>query len=647
MAFVANDQDDEEQQKQGQGPVSPAGGGAVHLAPSSGVGSAGPGGAAGTPAGGAGGSFASLDKYLAANQGQADPLASKITGSINNQYSSLDQDNQSVLQGIAGQVSSAPGYTKSDNDLLAKEATDPVGFANDKDNVSSFQKQLTDSYGGPSSAQSTNDYQSQQAKLNDAISQGQAQTTTAAGRQQLIAQNSAKPTTGVTALNSAILSQSPQALQSVQDAYKPFSNLVSGLNTGAEGVNKTIAQEQADAAGASKSAQDQITGQMTGLNTAVNDSLTTAQQNAAAQNATVKADLTSGKVTPSDLQALGITQDQWNSLSAANKAAATAQLVSSNQKEFQANSGTANIDPTQWLTQQDPNAVLNAGNTATADQYAKAGAFQNLVSGLGLQTPTLAINPANASQAGTAPTGLNSYGYQSALQTAQDTKASEVASAQAYVNALQSGADDEHAQLAAQNAAVNNALVYGGAAAALGAAGPLMVGSAVGQAQALKNIISHPSINTLKQAPKAVVNSVGHSITSAASAIGNALCFHPWTLIEMADGSMMPINKIMVGDETRGGKVLGTTRGVATEFYWYDGVLLTAKHAVKENGQWVRVEDSENGRQFKYLTEVVCNLITEKHRIWANGIEFADFYETDLYEALDLTESLAEMNKNV
>ncbi len=160
-----------------------------------------------------------------------------------------------------------------------------------------------------------------------------------------------------------------------------------------------------------------------------------AQQQAAgtAQNAAVKDALTTGNVNGNILSTLGITQDQWNSLSAADKAAATSQVVTSANGQFGANTGTANIDNTHFLTQQDPKAVYNAGNVATANQYQQAGAFQNLLNGLNLQTPTLAINPANAAQAGTAPTNLNSFNQGSALTTAQQTSAAEQSAAQAYL----------------------------------------------------------------------------------------------------------------------------------------------------------------------------------------------------------------------
>ena len=58
----------------------------------------------------------------------------------------------------------------------------------------------------------------------------------------------------------------------------------------------------------------------------------------------------------------------------------------------------------------------------------------------------------------------------------------------------------------------------------------------------------------------------------------------------------------------------------------------------------MRVENSKKAQQFKYLTEVVCNLVTEKHRIWVNGIEFSDEHENDNYENLNLQDSLDALN---
>lgn len=651
MAFVSNMDDEQKQDPNApqQGAVAPVGGsGAVHLSPSSAVPTVGGGGTAGpsgaTPAS-AGGSFASLDKYLGANQGQAEPLAGKLTSSIGNQYNNLSDQTNSTLSGINSQI--AANATPSNyQDTIAQESANPVSFANDPGNVKSFQSLLNASYAGPASAEGTTDFSNQQTAINNAISAGTANTTTEAGRENLLSQNEATPTSGVTALNSAILSESPTALGSVENAYKPFNNLLTTMQTGAGTADKQIATNQAQSASANTASNNAINKQINDLNTGVTGALTTAQQNAAAQNAQIKSDLAAGTPSVTDLQALGMTSAQWNALSAADKAAATSQVVQSNQGQFGANTGTETIDPTQFLTQQDPNTVFNASNVATADDYQKAQAFQTLLNGLNTGAPATLINPTTASQAGTAPTNLNTYDYNTALNTATDASAQEQAAAQAYVDALQAGADEQHAQLAAQNAQKNAAITGTVGLATMGAAGPTVTGSAVGQFNALKNIISNPSIKSVENAPKTVISSIGNSVQGAVNTVSNIFCFHPDTQIEMANGSTKAICKITIGDDTRGGKVVATTRGLGQGFYWYFGVLVTGKHAVKEDGVWVRVENSKNGREFKYLTEVVCNLVTDKHRIWANGIEFADEHENDNYENLNLQQSLDALNAN-
>lgn len=663
MPFVEN-MDDEQKADPNvapQGPISPTGGGgSVRLSPSSAVpASGGSGGSAsagaGKPPAAAGGSFASLNQYIDANQGQAAPLADKLTPGINKQYSDLDSQNNAAIANINNQVTNAPGYMASNPNVIAQESANPVSFAGDQGNVKQFQGLLNDSYGGPASAEGTSDYANQQGAINNAIAAGTAATTTEAGRENLLSQNEATPTTGVTALNSAILSQDPNALGSVENAYKPFNNLLTNLNTGAQGVDTTIGKEQADAASASQAANQAISSQINALNTGVSGELTSAQQKAAAQNAQIKNDLAAGTPTTSDLASLGMNSDQWNALSAADKAAATSQVVTSNQGQFNANTGTATIDPTQFLTQQDPNAVYNANNVATAKDYANAQAYQTLLNGLNLGTPTTLINPSTASQAGTAPTNLNTYNYQTALNTANSTQADEKAAAQAYVDALQSGADEQHAQLAAQNALKNSTMAGTASLASTPIAStigtvPIITNAASGVGNALKNEISNPSIantgNLLTSQAKGVAQGASTVIKGAVNTISNIFCFHPDTQVEMANGSAKSIHKIQVGDETRGGKVLATTRGICQGFYWYDGVLVTGKHAVRENGRWVRVENSNGGRSFKFLTEVVCNLTTDHHRIWANGIEFADEQETDNYENLNLDESLAALNAN-
>lgn len=649
MPFVNNMNEEEEKKQGGVSPEGP-GGGAVRLAPDAGVESG--AGSTGKSPDAAGGQFASLNKYLDANVGRAEPLAGKLTSEIGKQYQGLDTAGQQALSKIGGQVSAAPSYADA-NKTITEATADPVSFTSDPNRTASFQNLLRASYTGPMSAEGTNEYAGQQEAINQAIAKGQNTVQTEAGRSNLIKDVSAKPTTGVAALNSAILSKSPEALASVENAYKPFENLLTGLQSGATATNKTIAQRQEEAATAKRTSGEALTSSMGNLNKSVQDKVAAAQKNLADQNARVKTEIAGGSASDATLQALGLTRDQWNSLSSAQKAAATPQDVYSNQRQFGATSGTANIDLGQFLNQIDPNTI-NAANAATSDDYAKAQAFRSLLGNLNLNAPDLIINPNAAAEAGKAPTTGSKFDYDTALNVSKQAKSDQLAAAQAYVDALQSGADENHAQLKAKEAA-QHAAARGGAALLGGTGVSATVGMGEGAVKGIKDVVSKPTIKNVAQAvntiagPAAIVNAgkgIVQGVTGAVNTVKNIFCFHPDTLVTMADGTCLPIHAIVVGDMTKGGKVLATTRAIGQDFYWYNGVIVTAKHAVKENGQWIRVEASKLAHPFKYLTEVVCNLVTENHRIYAHGIEFADQYETDLYESLDMNESLAELNKN-
>lgn len=527
MAFVSND--DEEEQKNG---VSPNGGGAVHLAPSSGVGSVAPNSSGGgnVPKD-AGGSFASLDKYVTANQGQAQPLAGKITGSINNQYNTLDQGNQSTLQGINSQVSGA--YTPNDPNVIAQASANPVSFAGDQNNVKAFQSLLNDTYGGPASAQSTNGFQTQQAKVNNAIAQGNTQTTTAAGRTQLVGQNSAKPTQSVTALNSAILSRDPNALGQVQDAYKPFGNLVSGLNSGAEDTNKQIAKAQADVQAANKGAQGVITGQTQGLNTGVQSNLDAAN---AANQKTVG--LYNGLVdtfshganalSAEQADALGLTPEQAQTLARQGELANTSQYMTGH--NFGAASDTTDINNNAFLSQFAAPVDPTASQVATPEQFATLKALFALNNG---QTPTGSlIDPANAAQAGTyvAPTLKGSFNYDQALANATGIQQQERAAAQEQANALTAQADAAHyaSKHSGVLGSVRDAVTHPGTLAAM-VANPLSYGANAARILQGRSInpkdISAPAAKVVAPVAGAVIGGIygGGAGAVAGGAAGQAL----------------------------------------------------------------------------------------------------------------------------
>jgi hypothetical protein len=394
MPIVSNI--DDQEKNPAQGPITPSGTG-VPVAAASGVGGA----ASPTPTQpgqpGTGGGFATLDKYLTANQSQAQPLANQIVSGIGQQYNTLQGQNASTLQGIGQQVANAPGYTPSNPSIFSAEAANPVSFASDPGNVQQFQGMLTNTYGGPTSAQGTPEYTKQQNAINQAIAQGQSQTGTSAGREQLLQNIETAPSTSVTGLNEAILSQSPTAQSQVEQAYKPFSSLLTNLYSGAQDTNQQIAREQADAAASSVKANKQISDQISGLNANVNQEL------AGAQNAYNQYNTLAG-TTASALQGgnlptgLGVDQGLQAFLSGP---------VGQWLKAYGGGQGNlgVNAPPTYNFANAVPTfPTANAptiAQAATPQDYAQAQAFQNLIAGLntGIAAPTL--NPTTANEAGT------------------------------------------------------------------------------------------------------------------------------------------------------------------------------------------------------------------------------------------------------
>jgi HSP20 family molecular chaperone IbpA len=114
---------------------------------------------------------------------------------------------------------------------------------------------------------------------------------------------------------------------------------------------------------------------------------------------------------------------------------------------------------------------------------------------------------------------------------------------------------------------------------------------------------------------------------------GASSCFPAGTLITMADESQKLIEHIEEGDKVLGGgkvEVLCVfTNRDGYDLFDYEGVLVTADHAVLEDNKWTRVKDSEKAELTKLTVKKVYNLINEKHMIVINGVIFSDYVETD------------------
>ena len=106
---------------------------------------------------------------------------------------------------------------------------------------------------------------------------------------------------------------------------------------------------------------------------------------------------------------------------------------------------------------------------------------------------------------------------------------------------------------------------------------------------------------------------------------GGGFCFDPNTLVEMLDGTEKKIKHIVLGDKTRGGEVTGVFQfKAADEIHDYKGVTVAGSHYVKENGNFIMVQDSPLSVKINKIP-VVYSLDTTQRRIWIKNIEFADY----------------------
>lgn len=416
--------------------------------------------------------YTDVGSYLNANQGGAQKMGDQVASNLTNQYNTTKSGIDTSANDLINSVNQ--GYTKENTDLIKQAAADPNAYANNKDQLAAFQGQLNDSYSGPNS---WGDYGTQQGNVANAQQYGNLATTP--GGMNVYAQQLEGPTAsqGVNQLDSLLLGGNEGSANAVKNAAKPLNTLGDYLDSQNTAATGAITSGQTAAQNASQDALNAFTGAngtLTNLNSTINANAAKTLADAQAQQKALTGDIsnlyggqavdntptalgvygggttpwynttnyTVGQLSPQDLASLGITQDQWNNLQGSMQQAGTTEGRSGH--NFGAQSPTSQIDLSQYLQQQDPTQLINAGNTATPEQYAQMQSIQTLLGG---KTPQgNAINPALASLAGTYnPAQLNQFDYNAAQSNASGTAAQERQAAQDEANAITAGADAAHA----------------------------------------------------------------------------------------------------------------------------------------------------------------------------------------------------------
>ena len=428
----------------------------------------------------AGSGYTDVSAYLNANPSGGTSIGNSVANNLTQGY------NQTVgnINTSANTANSAvnSGYIPENTQLIQQVAANPTSAASDPNQTSAYQAQLNDTYSGPANWA---DYGNLQGQVSSA-QQNANLLNTPGGNNVLVQQvenqqNPGQTSQGVNTLDTLLFGGNPNAVQTAQTAAQPYSTLNNFLDTQNTGITNSIAGAQNNAAQTSADALNAFTGSngtLTNLNNTVNQTAATDLTNAQNQQTQLAADIsnlyggvaqnntqsnitgyggsqnpwyntqnyTVGQLSPQDLSALGLTQDQWNQLQGALQTQGTAKQSVGYNGQFGAYSPTTEGNLNNFLTSQTPTAsMINPGTVGTADQYSQTAAINQLLGGKApLQTE--ALNPAMASEAGTYnPANLNSFDYAGALGQSQQTGAAEKAAAQQEANAITNAADAGHA----------------------------------------------------------------------------------------------------------------------------------------------------------------------------------------------------------
>lgn len=346
--------------------------------------------------------FQNLQSYLTANTPQVNQQAQTISGNLNNQYGQVQSDINKATSEFGNQVKG--GYAQNE-DVLNQAASNPSSFVSNPENMKAFQSLYNDTYSGPTNFEGSEPYGSLSKEISSAT-QNASNFNSLPGMQTYFQNQNPNATKGGNILDSVLLQGNPEAVSQVQNAAKPFANLNDYLNTATTQANQGVTDAQKAASDISANAQNRFTGEVipsfqNTINNQVIQNRTQAQQRE--DNAKAALELKNAndlniipgqepKISDQTLSDLGLGRDQLESMIA--------------QRDFINNTGTQSpIDLASYLglTQQSPEAQINAANSASSNDYANAEALSKLTG----QDLSSFLNQADISKANTANLNLN------------------------------------------------------------------------------------------------------------------------------------------------------------------------------------------------------------------------------------------------
>lgn len=339
-----------------------------------------------------GSSASKLGDYLSANapqiQGQADTLA----GNLNTQYGNINQGITDAANQF--QQSVQGGYAASNPDAVNQAVADPTKYASDPNNVAAFQGQYNDTYTGPTNFEGTPGYSDIQNQVGQAVTQGNL-LGSQAGLQSYLQGQGTNPTSAMSTLDSLLMRGNPGAQQTINTAAGQFGDLTGKLGTATTGADQSVTDAQNAAAASQAYAKAQFDPLAQQFGNTLNTQLTGANANRDAYNMAVTGNQATAQQYQQQLlaaQQAAINKPISNTGSPASDAAYEAKVKGYFNPGIQ--SQLTGLAP--YLSGQPITQPGTLANTATAGQYGEDAALAQLMgSGYSPQ-----LNQANVGQAG-------------------------------------------------------------------------------------------------------------------------------------------------------------------------------------------------------------------------------------------------------
>lgn len=563
--------------------------------------------------------FGTIQDYFKGSKAQGEKLGQQFTGRLED----TKQKQQSAIgQAAAGaEQQVASGIVGFDEGLVSTAAKDPTKIAGDEDQYNKFMQQWNAQYKGPQSFENTDQY-TEAAKAAQAAKDKATQVQSTGGRQQMIQDEFGVYGAGNKGLDEALLQQS-SSFGDVGTKAKELTSLQDYLSSKSQDIQGKAQAAKATTEQTKQKAQEALLGEQGAVKQFKSDIDTrTAQERAKAEQAQAavkEAFKNRADLSADQLKMIGIDQQQYNDL-----------------REKEKTAGYTNLQ--DYLTFQNPNAQISRETVASQSDKERDAALAKLTSGTNLLGATR--------EAGK----LVDFDKDAALQTYLDKVGADEATRErtrlereAQQRAEQEQHDlDRTAQREKTQAAVTGNLV-------MPTSNILLPGSTSAIGGKLNEILGKDKTVSAvgHKIEQNVTQPVVSAVKSVAKSIKKAFCFDGETLVDMADGSKKAIKDIKLGDRVTGGGSVVSTRQSLTDNgtrYNYRDVIVTGSHAVKEK-YWLRVKDSAYAKPISGAG-IVYSLVTDLHRIYINGIQFADEHETDMYETLSIDESLRELNRS-